>query len=520
MVSKTVASIPTGGSEISARLRAVREEIQLIQLASFTSLEPAEAARVAQEVEVTTRGFEALTNKVVVGLEAGGAWAASGARNFARWLTAKTHRKASTTRTQVKTARTLRDELPLTAEAHTGGQISGEHVQLLTTKATKTEALRQQLTDPEMGEGFLVEQATRLPVEAFAKVVAAWALRTDPEAADRAWREKDAAEELFLSPTMDGYALNGWLSTEHGQVLDEALRAITGVPAATDDRHPSGRRADALTHLARMALDSGELQPSARSRPHIAVTITHPTLEALIAANHPGGDRTGQERSGDNNEPFGPESGGGEAIPACMDHAMLHTVAPPLWPDGSPIPPAQAAKLLCDGEFHRVVFDGEGQILDSGRTRRLFTPAQTRAAIARDGHCQFPDCTAPPEQGEIHHSIWWYHHGRTSIDNAILLCWYHHDYVHQHSISITSTGQGWVFRTPDGLPITSTPAPAALAAWTDGSPNSVPGAFTSVNDRADWTAHAQPAQGQAPHELPDRAPPGPPPRPPVPPLRE
>src|SRR5699024_12782955 len=124
-------------------------------------------------------------------------------------------------------------------------------------------------------------------------------LRTDPEAADRAWRVKDAAEELFLSPTMDGYGLNGWLSTEHGQVLDEALRAITGVPAANDDRHPSGRRADALTHLARMALDSGELQPSARSRPHIAVTITQPTLEAHIAANHPDGDRTSHEHRGD-----------------------------------------------------------------------------------------------------------------------------------------------------------------------------------------------------------------------------
>src|SRR5699024_4967282 len=182
-----------------------------------------------------------------------------------------------------------------------GGQISGEHVQLLTTKATQAEALRQQLTDPEMGEGFLVEQATRLPAEAFAKVVAAWALRTDPEAADRAWREKDAAEELFLSPTMDGYALNGWLSTEHGQVLDEALRAITGVPAANDDRHTSGRRADALTHLARTSLASSKLQPRTRSRPLIAATITQPTLEAHIAANHPAGDRPGQERSEDNN---------------------------------------------------------------------------------------------------------------------------------------------------------------------------------------------------------------------------
>src|SRR5699024_8821236 len=147
------------------------------------------------------------------------------------------------------------------------------------------------------------------------------------------------------------------------------------------------------------------------------------------------------------------------------DYAMLHSVAPPLWPDGSPIPPGQATKLLCGGEFHRIVFGPESEVLDSGRTRRLFTPAQTRAVIARDGHCQFPECTAPPEQGDIHHSIWWYHHGRTSIDNAILLCWYHHDYVHQHSISITSTARGWIFRRPDNGTISSAAAPAARTEW-------------------------------------------------------
>src|SRR5699024_9179914 len=114
----------------------------------------------------------------------------------------------------------------------------------------------------------------------------------------------------------------------------------------------------------------------------------------------------------------GPNAGtGDETIPACVDYGMAHQVEPALWADGSPIPPGQATKLLCGGAFHRIVFGPESEVLDSGRTRRLFTPAQTRAVIARDGHCQFPECTAPPEQGEIHHSIWWYHHGRTSIDN-------------------------------------------------------------------------------------------------------
>src|SRR5699024_7460000 len=96
-----------------------------------------------------------------------------------------------------------------------------------------------------------------------------------------------SAAEVFLSPTLDGYALNGWLNTEHGQALDEALQAVIGVPAATDERHPAQRRADALTHLARASLDSGQLQPGARIRPHIAVTVEEPALAALIAAGRP-----------------------------------------------------------------------------------------------------------------------------------------------------------------------------------------------------------------------------------------
>src|SRR5699024_8640207 len=244
-----------------------------------------------------------------------------------------------------------------------------------------TKALREQMADPEMGEEFLVEQATRLPVEAFSKVVAAWAVRTDPDAADRDWREEGAAEEVFLSPTLDGYALNGWLSTEHGQALDQALQAIIGVPAAGDERRPAQRRADALTHLARAALDSGRLQPGARIRPHIAVTIEEPTLAALIAAGRPreaadpaherveAVEATAGNARSDSDVAVSVGNGtgiGGVTIPSDLDHSALRGAAPAQWADGTPMAPAQATKLLCDGEFHRVVFGPEGQILDSG----------------------------------------------------------------------------------------------------------------------------------------------------------
>ena len=38
-----------------------------------------------------------------------------------------------------------------------------------------------------------------------------------------------------------------------------------------------------------------------------------------------------------------------------------------------------------------------GAVLDLGRTRRIATPAQTYALIARDGGCSFPGCDHPPD---------------------------------------------------------------------------------------------------------------------------
>jgi protocatechuate 3,4-dioxygenase beta subunit len=38
--------------------------------------------------------------------------------------------------------------------------------------------------------------------------------------------------------------------------------------------------------------------------------------------------------------------------------------------------------------------------------------------------------------------------GRTSTDNAALLCWYHHDHVDTRRIAMTSTDGHWHFDTP------------------------------------------------------------------------
>lgn len=474
----TDTRVPLAAGEMCERLRAVRTELATLAQTAFASFTEPEAGSVVAEVEQVTRGVEALQTQCAGGIDAGQAWAASGYQSFAKWWSLHTHRRRSTSHAARMLARDLRERLPLTARALTQGQLGAEHARVL-ARFTKSEAQQLQLREESMGEGFLVAQAARMGVEDFTAAVREWATRSDPDAADRNWRDEYASRELFIAPVLDGTDVRGWLGTEEGAVLAEALNAIIGTPSAEDERTPAQRRADALVHLCRVFLDSGTLQPGARIRPHLAITIDYTTLERLINAGNPaclvrdafGLPTSAVEASNGGTTPWsGPES----AIPAGLDYALLTDVAPGTFADGTPIPHGHLSKLLCDGEFHRVVFGPDGEILDSGRTERLFTPAQTRAVIARDRHCQYPGCSAPPGQGEIHHSIWWYHQGRTSTENAILLCWHHHALVHQRHLSITRhTGPDvdrpgwWIFTDPDGRTVQTVPPPAASASATE-----------------------------------------------------
>ena len=280
----TDAEVPVTGEQIVGRLAGVRAELETIARAPFTDLGHKEACHVASGLEALVRGVEGLHAATVDGLSTGSGWAASGYQSFPVFWSAHTHRRKSTSRAAWHQSRDLAQHLPLTRQAVLEGRIGGEHVKVLTRFATKTSAQREHLSDPEAGESFLLAQAGRLPVELFTRLVKEWAIRADPEAADRGWREEGAQAELYLSKVLEGADIRGWLGTEGAQVFDEALRAIIGTPAADDQRTPAQRRADALIHLCRNYLDSGQGQPGARIRPHIAITIDYPTLAAILAA--------------------------------------------------------------------------------------------------------------------------------------------------------------------------------------------------------------------------------------------
>lgn len=113
-----------------------------------------------------------------------------------------------------------------------------------------------------------------------------------------------------------------------------------------------------------------------------------------------------------------------------------------------PVPLVLFDQALCDPEIIHLGL-GEGQeVLNVGRNQRLFTAAQRKILFARDLGCCFPDCTIPAPWAEAHHIIPWRDGGETNIDNAALLCGYHHTLVHQSD---------WTMKLVNGIPFFTAP---------------------------------------------------------------
>lgn len=101
-----------------------------------------------------------------------------------------------------------------------------------------------------------------------------------------------------------------------------------------------------------------------------------------------------------------------------------------------PIDAGTARRMAANGNVIPCVLGADSEILDWGRAKRFFTPAQRMALVERDGGCA--SCGLPPGMTEAHHLRWWdRHEGPTDLRNGILLCTRCHHLVHN---------EGWEIR--------------------------------------------------------------------------
>lgn len=442
--------------------------------ADALSWSPREREDVITALDEITRRTAVYRGAVLVAHRRDGAWSASGDRDFHDWRGRTTQAGRGPARAELVAAEAMH-EAPELARAVESGQATTEHAKTLGDVARDaSDAVRRALADG--GRDRLVEMAGNTSAPRFRTEVRRWAASVDATAAQRRHDALRARRSVVLRKDGGGLRLEAFFDPVAGATVRTAIEAMTTRPAADDPRTTAQRRADALTSLCERALGEGSTRPGAQVRPHVSLIVPTDTWARAIAVRAAAEDHLTLVED---------QADGADGAEPVTSFAALDGTTPAQLLDGSDVAPSEFERIMCDCTITRMVMGAEGIPLDVGREQRTYTGALRRAALVRDRHCMWPDCSIPAAWCEVHHVVWFTKGGRTSLDNALALCSFHHHEVHRHRIRITTTAAGIEFRrhggrligttrrgSPGGLaPVAETPPAAARSAPPGGTPS-------------------------------------------------
>jgi hypothetical protein len=257
--------------------------------------------------------------------------------------------------------------------------------------------------------------------------------RDELDAAGIARRERDRRDLRYFTVNQrpDGMVTGSYrLSDEDGALMvairDRAMSPGLGGPrfdaqqesaVPRDSRTPGQLVADTFMGLVRIGLDADPGRVFGSRRPAVRVMVSQ-------KARH---TRVGHGR-----------------IEGLSDPVSLETVD----------------RFECDAGTIGLMFDERGQVIDLGRSQRLFSERQRLALAVRDGGCLFVGCVRPPSWCEAHHiDEWQRDHGKTDLADGVLLCRLHHLLVHNNHWKIYRTGAEYWLRPPCDVDPSQTPIP-------------------------------------------------------------
>jgi hypothetical protein len=108
-----------------------------------------------------------------------------------------------------------------------------------------------------------------------------------------------------------------------------------------------------------------------------------------------------------------------------------------------PISAAEARRLACTASIIPAVLGGDSQLLDLGRSSRLYKPHQRKALALTFPSCAVHGCDIPAPWCEAHHAgVPWAEGGSTDLADGVLVCSFHHHRAHDPRYDLT--------RHPDG----------------------------------------------------------------------
>jgi len=370
-------------------------------------------------------------------------WASWDMNSCAEWLSWKCQMSSGTAREHVRVARALRN-LPVIRGEFGAGRLSYAKVRALTRIATPgTEAGLVELAGPMTGN----------QLERFARAHRQVSAADDADARVRrrlAWRfeEDGSLAGTFRLPPLAGAVLLKALRAaaadrEHPHDVQPPDVSAETPPGAQPPAPTSSSLADALLVIAEAFLAE---KVTAADDPEVYQVIVHVGTDAMAPGEPPAGKAgVSAETPADGPAPSAQPPG----HPA--DPARCHVE------DGPAISVTTAQVIACSATWSWMLHDSAGKLLDLGRRRRRPNAALRRAARERDKcRCRFPGCES--RRVDLHHIQYWSHGGRTSLDNLISLCKYHHMLVHDRGHLIAAARDGtFTFYRPDGTAIPASP---------------------------------------------------------------
>lgn len=441
---------------VLSQLTQIRDEVRL--------LDGMAASELLAELDAVVAVADGLRLAAVAQIEASQVWRDEVNGTAASFLRRHHLRDHSEAGRDLKAVNLL-SEFPVLQQAVDAGRVSRAHVDVIARIGLRTSA-REQVLGRFMH--IFVETAAQAPVGDLRQAMRAWACLVDdldPGGLDAASDEEHRAHErryLFVSAVGDGVKLDGYFAPEAGAKIQAVLNSLLSeLFRSGSDRDPvigaklasPVQRADAMENAMDRLLASGQLPTNGGAPAAVTVTVPLARLkdpccsdvdrESLLDALQ---TKLGAELA----EQLDAREATGEPLDfGRLLATQVATVAANNGPGHMVLSVQAVQRMTCDCNLQRILLSPEGLPMDVGRSERLFTPAMRKALAARDGGCVFPWCDKPPSWSQAHHIKPWSEGGRTSLDNATLLCSNHHHQVHAHKdrVYIGEDGRGHVDTT-------------------------------------------------------------------------
>jgi hypothetical protein len=295
--------------------------------------------------------------------------------------------------------------------------------------------------DRDAAERCLTVEAAHLPADLVVLQARVWRERLDPDGAKPREDALTGERRFTIGPDKAGQLTPFWGQTDPlNAALIRAAMDTYGSPRkkptflTADDENtlkgltPDDAAADDQAGLDGLTADSDAAVPDADGYRPLGDDVKDPRTPGQRAHDI----LFGLLKAGVQAENAGLPRNSITSVVATVALDDLKNGTGSAWLDGvgEPISALTVQEKLCDAGFRNLVLGNDGEVLHLDRDYRLFQPAQRIAAGVRDGGCVFPGCPAPPSWCEVHHVIPFGEGGPTDIDNAAVLCAFHHHVIH------------------------------------------------------------------------------------------